>query len=236
MAIQTLKDTGTTNQITSSMDGAVYSSAVGDCICGGLGDEFFLNYSPSSLTVSFNAGSQCIIGGNFFKVKSVESVELTASSTIYLCARIDTSRASGQTGQILPLTQAQMTKGNINGSDTTRDLLLYIVTTNASGVTGIVDKRFVKGIGSGITDITLGTSWTLDSNTNLYYQDVSFTGMTANDKVNIEPVYTNKTLAQIEAIEDIISAIKYYDTMSGKIRFYASEETTTSVDLLVVGV
>jgi len=153
--IQTLKDTGDTNQITSSMDGAVYRSAVGSMICEGIGDEFALTYNATSLTVSFNAGSECVICGNFFKVKATTSITLPASSTIYLCARIDTSQASGSTGSFQALTSAQITNGNINGNDSTCDLLLYVITTNASGVTGVVDRRCIRG--DGIGGITTGT-------------------------------------------------------------------------------
>lgn len=144
MSIQTLKDSGVNYQITSSMDGAVYRLGSEDCVCGGLGDEFTPTYSANSLDVSFSAGSQCVICGNFFKVMETEVITLPASSTGFLCARINTSKASGQTGSFEFLTEAQIKNENINGSGTTSDLKLYEITTDTNGVTNIVDKRFIK--------------------------------------------------------------------------------------------
>ena len=143
--IQTLYDTGSDKLVTSKMDGAVYDIACGgDCVCGGVGDEFTLNYNASSLDVTFNSGSQAIIGGGFFKVTEIESVTLPESSTIYLCARIDNSKASGSTGSIVSLTQSQMKSENLNGGGTVRDMLLYIVETSASGVTQVTNKKVIK--------------------------------------------------------------------------------------------
>lgn len=147
MAIQTLQDKGNSNLIQASQDGAVYHLAGDDCVLKGIGDEFALTYSSSSLDVSFNAGSQAVLCGNFFYVKSLETITLPANSTIYLCARIDTTKANGSKGSFESLTNSQITKGNINGSDTIRDLLLYVITTNASGVSSVEDKRVIRELG-----------------------------------------------------------------------------------------
>lgn len=143
--IQTLYDTGSDNLITSKMDGAVYDIACGgDCVCGGVGDEFTINYNSSSLDVTFASGSQAIIGGGFFKLTQDESITLPASSTIYLCARIDNSKPSGSTGSIVSLTQAQMKSENLNGGGNVRDLLLYVIQTSASGVSSVTNKKMVR--------------------------------------------------------------------------------------------
>ena len=143
--IQTLYDTGSDKLITSKMDGAVYDIACGgDCVCGGVGDEFTLNYDSSSLDVTFNSGSQAIIGGGFFRVTETESVTLPANSTIYLCARIDNSKTSGSTGSFVSLTQVQIKSENLNGGGTIRDLLLYVVETSSSGVTQVTNKKMVR--------------------------------------------------------------------------------------------
>lgn len=143
MAIQTQKDTGDSYPISPSMDGGVYQIATTDAVVGGVGDEFTINYSANSLSVSFAAGSEAVIGGAFFKVTSLEAVTLTANSTIYLCANIDTSAANGSRGSFVERTSSNMQHDNINGSGTSRDLLLYIVTTNGSGVTNVTDKRYI---------------------------------------------------------------------------------------------
>lgn len=141
MAIQTQKDTGDSYPITPSMDGGLYQTATNDCVVGGIGDEFTMSYSSSSLNVSFAAGSEAVIGGAFFKVTSLEAVTLTANSTIYLCANIDTSKANGSRGSFVERTASNMQSDNINGSGISRDLLLYIVTTNGSGVSNVTDMR-----------------------------------------------------------------------------------------------
>lgn len=141
MSVQTLHDTGDLHQISSKMDGAVYQTATTDCVVGGVGDEFTINYSLDSLNVSFDAGSEAIIGGAFFKITSLEAITLVANSTIYLCANIDLSRPNGQTGAFVQRTSTNMQSDNINGSGTSRDLLLYVITTGANGVTNVSDRR-----------------------------------------------------------------------------------------------
>lgn len=150
MAIQTLHDTGDTYQITPKMDGGTYGTAISDCICQGIGDEFQMQHSTSSLMVQFNAGSQAVIGGAFFRIMSLEAITLVANSTIYLCANIDLSQPNGQTGRIVQRTASNMQSDNLNGAGTSRDLLLYIITTGASGVTNVEDKRVIRGDGTAI--------------------------------------------------------------------------------------
>lgn len=146
--IQTLHDTGSDYPITPKMDGGVYSLGATDCVIQGIGDEFALQYSSSSLDVQFNAGSQAVIGGAFFKVMSLTTVTLPANSTVYLCANIDTSKASGSTGSFTQRTSSNMQSDNLNGSGTSRDLLLYVIATSASGVSSVTDRRTIKSNGA----------------------------------------------------------------------------------------
>lgn len=147
--IQTLYDTGSDHLITSKMDGAVYDIACGgDCVCGGVGDEFALNYMANSLTVTFKTGSQAIIGGGFFKITEDESITLPSNATVYLCLRIDTSKPNGKTGSIVALTSAQIKKENINGGGAIRDLLLYTINTTASGISTVADKKITRTFNS----------------------------------------------------------------------------------------
>lgn len=147
MAIQTLHDTGSSYQITSQMDGAVYQTATQDAVVDGVGDEFTLQYANNTLNVSFNAGSVAVICGAFFTTTSLEAITLTANSTIYLCANIDLSKPNGSRGSFVERTSSNMKSDNLNGTGTSRDLLLYIVTTGASGVTSVVDKRRIVDVG-----------------------------------------------------------------------------------------
>ena len=147
MAIQTLHDTGDSYPITPSMDGGTYATGISDAVCKGIGDEFTISYANNSLSVSFAAGSQAVIGGAFFRITSLESVTLVANSTIYLCLNIDLSKPNGSRGSIVQRTSSNMQKDNLNGTGTSRDLLLYVVTTGASGVSSVDDKRVIKGDG-----------------------------------------------------------------------------------------
>lgn len=151
--IQTLHDVGEANIITSKYDGGVYATGISDCVCKGIGDEFAINYTSTSLDVSFNAGSQAVIGGSFFKVKSLEAVTLAPNTTIYLCANIDLSKPNGQRGSFVQRTASNMKSENINGSGMQRDLLLYTITTSSVGVTSVVDKRVMKGDGNAVSGI-----------------------------------------------------------------------------------
>ena len=150
MAIQTLHDTGPTYPIKSKMDGGVYATSTPDCVIKGVGDEFTLTYASDSLNVSFRPGSQCVIGGSFFRITGDESITLPANATIYLCANIDLSRPNGQIGQFALRTSSNMRTDNINGSGTSRDLLLYVIVTGGNGVTQVQDRRVVRGDGLAI--------------------------------------------------------------------------------------
>lgn len=155
MAIQTLHDTGAEYPITPKMDGGVYGTGIADCICQGIGDEFTMQYSQNSLMVQFNAGSQAVIGGAFFKLTDLEAVTLEANSTIYLCANIDLSKPNGNTGSIVQRTQSNMQTDNLNGTGISRDILLYIITTSATGVTNVEDKRVIRGNGLSVSGFSM---------------------------------------------------------------------------------
>ena len=158
--IQTLHDTGDDYTALSKYDGGVYSLGAPDAVIAGIGDEFSINYQSDSLNVTFNAGSEAVIGGAFFKVTSLEAVTLVANSTIYLCANIDLSRPNGQTGQFVQRTSSNMQSDNINGSGTSRDLLLYVVTTGVSGVISVSDRRPIKeNIVGDLADVALSGSY-----------------------------------------------------------------------------
>lgn len=145
--IQTLYDTGDDNTILSKYDGGTYSVAVqDDVVIEGIGDEFALNYSNDSLNVSFNAGSEGVIGGGFFKVKTLTAITLVQNATIYLCANIDLSQPNGSTGSFQQRTSSNMQSDNLNGDGVSRDMLLYIITTGASGVVSVQDRRKIAGI------------------------------------------------------------------------------------------
>lgn len=149
MPIQTIHDVGDDYQITPVMDAGVYGAGIEDCVIKGVGDEFTLNYSNSSRNVTFNAGSEAVVCGSFFKLTGTDAVSVTlpANKTFFLCARIDKSRQNGTRGYFACIEGSGNVykTTNINGSATIHDLVLYQITTNATGVTSVLDKRFIQG-------------------------------------------------------------------------------------------
>ena len=157
--IRTLKDTGADFPISSNIDGSVYAIATQDCVIGGMGDEFSITTSASSLSLTFTQGSVAVLCGNAFWLTADETVTLPANSTFNLCARIDTSKPNGQTGSFECLTEAGMKNNNINNGGI-RDLVLYTITTSNNGVASLVDKRTI------ITTATYATKGYVDEKNN----------------------------------------------------------------------
>lgn len=157
--IRTLKDTGADFPISSNIDGSVYAIATQDCVIGGMGDEFSITTSASSLSLTFTQGSVAVLCGNAFWLTADETVILPANSTFNLCLRIDTSKPNGQTGSFECLTEAGMKNNNINNGGI-RDLILYTITTSANGVASLVDKRII------ITTTTYATKTYVDNSIN----------------------------------------------------------------------
>lgn len=157
--IRTLKDTGADFPISSNIDGSVYAIATQDCVIGGMGNEFSITTSASSLSLTFTQGSVAVLCGNAFWLTADETVTLPANSTFNLCARIDTSKPNGQTGSFECLTEAGMKNNNINNGGI-RDLILYTITTSANGVASLVDKRTI------ITTTTYATKTYVDNSIN----------------------------------------------------------------------
>ena len=175
--IRTLKDTGADFPISSNIDGSVYAIATQDCVIGGMGNEFSITTSASSLSLTFTQGSVAVLCGNAFWLTNDETVTLPANSTFNLCARIDTSKPNGQTGSFECLTEAGMKNNNINNGGV-RDLVLYTITTSANGVTSIVDKRTI------ITTATYATKGYVDEKNNTAVSKADSAQATANTAVS----------------------------------------------------
>lgn len=156
MGIRTLKDVGSSYPIPQRVDASVYSLITEDCIIKGVGDEFNITYSDSSLEISFAKNSQAIIDGNAFWLEDSQKITLPDNSTVYVCLRIDTSKPNGSTGSIEILTQAEIKSDNLNNLGTAIcDLPIYIITTNSNGVEKVIDKRTIRDgdIVKGVTGI-----------------------------------------------------------------------------------
>lgn len=144
--IQTLFDTGQDNLVQSAYDAGIYELISDDAVIDGVGDEYEMHTTAGSLSVTFNAGSQSIIGGAFHRILTTQTVTLPANSTVNVCATIDLTNPNGATGSITCKSDNDLRKDNLATGSGIRDLVLYRVTTNGSGITGTpIDKRVIKG-------------------------------------------------------------------------------------------
>lgn len=170
--IQTLYDTGTDNQVTSKMDGGCYQTATRDCVVGGVGDEFSLNNVGLNLT--FLQGSEAIIGGGFFKVMTDTTITLEANlNGAIVCAEIDTTQENGERGLFVVKNESELSKQNINGSGTKRDLPLFKVNTTSSSVVLVSDLRYVVNRMFRVFSGTTEPDNSLGENGDLYLKVVS---------------------------------------------------------------
>ena len=149
--IQTLFDPEV--DIIPEMDGGVYGTGISDCVCKGIGDEFAYIKETGSSTITFKAGSQAIIGGSFFRLTGDCVVDFTGldTGTYKLCACINKGlrhNGSTDTGSFtIKQANVEPTIGNLNGSDTIREMLLYTVDVTNGVPTKLTDKRTIKGNG-----------------------------------------------------------------------------------------
>ena len=149
--IQTLYDIGI--DITPEMDGGVYGAAVSDCVCKGIGNDFQAITEENVATIAFAKDSQAIIGGSFFRLLDRCVIDLSnhRSETFNLYAKIDKGNTSGPRGTFsIRSTSETPANDNLNNTEGgVREMLLYTITTNESGVpTSVVDKRTMKENGA----------------------------------------------------------------------------------------
>lgn len=146
--------------ISASQDGAIYDVFAGhqNFIIGEVGDEFEITTTESSLAVSVGTG-EAIISGRHITAQEDNSITLPASSTVYLCLRIDLTQTAGNEGQLVALTtDTAMRSDNLNAGGTVCDLLLYTVQTSTNGVSSKTDGRVMLSATSGALVATINYS------------------------------------------------------------------------------
>lgn len=144
MSFITQTNSGNTILINAEQDGALNHVLAKDIIFQGIGDEFEVTYSSSSLGISVGSG-EGVIGGRTIRADASNTITLSASSVIYLVLRIDLTQTYGNEGMLYALTSlASMQTDDLNSGGTKRDMLLATITTNGSGVTNLVDNRDIR--------------------------------------------------------------------------------------------
>lgn len=142
MSIMAMANNGIEN-IRAEMDGAIYDLFAdrNDLIVRGIGSEFAINYSSSSLVCTIGSGL-ALIGGRLFKIEGTESISLVPSSENIVCLRVDLSAGDGNEGSIqIHVSESSIVKQNINGGGSIRDMKIFTIQTNASGVGSVEDTR-----------------------------------------------------------------------------------------------
>ena len=144
MSFITQTNSGNTILINAEQDGALNHVLAKDIIFQGIGDEFEVTYSSSSLGISVGSG-EGVIGGRTIRADATNTITLSVSSVIYLVLRIDLTQTYGNEGMLYALTSlASMQTDDLNSGGTKRDMLLATITTNGSGVTNLVDNRDIR--------------------------------------------------------------------------------------------
>ena len=139
-------NSGNTVNIQAEQDGGINNilAAGHDFICGGIGDEFEITTSGSSLQVTVGSG-EALINGRSVRTDNTNTITLTASSVTYLVLRIDLTQAVGNEGLLYGLSSlSNLQTDNLNSGGSKHDLLLATITSNASGVVSVVDNRDIR--------------------------------------------------------------------------------------------
>lgn len=220
-----------TVNITASQDGAIYDVFSGrqNFIIEGIGTEFQLSTTTSSLQVTVGSG-EALISGRHISATESNTITLPASSTLYLCLRIDLTQTAGNEGQLVALTtEGAMESGNLNAGDTKCDILLYKVITTTSGVSSSTDMRAIKDSTGGaiyqMINQTLSgfTAYSSTSNTDVsYYKDVTCPSSTAS--MVAEPVADVLNSKMVD-----VSTCIATDAMEGKVRMYFTNQPSAYI-------
>lgn len=159
--------------IPASRDGALYNALANgqDFVISGIGDEFEVTYSGSSLTVTLGTGIGVVCGRHVQEDivnGATSSFEVEAGSSGYIVVRFDLTRPTGQEAYFTatPTLVAQ----DLNNGGDVHDLPLYQYTAGAAGVNTMVDVRNIMsslaGSGFAVYQTTLASAnWSSNQQT-----------------------------------------------------------------------
>ena len=217
--------------ISASQDGAIYDVFAGhqNFIIGEVGDEFEITTTDSSLEVSIGTG-EAIISGRHITAQEDNTITLPASSTVYLCLRIDLTQTAGNEGQLVALTtDTAMRSDNLNAGGTVCDLLLYTVQTSTNGVSSSTDGRTITNATSGTTYKNMNTTITNFQNYTSTAPDLKFyadvTVPEANPKMFAIPVADLNTMR----LSDSGKLVQTDTSTGGTVRLFFSNKPTQYV-------
>ena len=144
MAIIVMANTAGTVQYTAEQLGAAFNTFAGnkDYVISEMGNQMEVETVSQSLSVNVGSG-KAMVSGRFVMMDEDTQLELPANTSgLYVVLRVDLTKPIGQEGSITYVTPAQFKEENLNISGSGQhDLLLAEVTTGASSITSVTDKR-----------------------------------------------------------------------------------------------
>ena len=134
-------------QIPASRDGAMYNFFAGnsDFIIEGIGDEFEITYSATSLSITLGTGEGILCGRHVTEATenaTNTSIQLDANSTGYVVIRMDLTRPAGSETFLTAVSTPR--RDDLNGGGTIADLVLYEYVTAATGIARFTDVRSIQ--------------------------------------------------------------------------------------------
>ena len=148
--------------------------------------------------------------------QSIKSIEKTSTSGI-----VDTYTITLTDGTTSTFT---VTNGG-NGNEAEIEKINKALETNTNNIAKLKQ----------LNTVTLGTSWTQDTTNGYYTQSVALSGITSSDNPTIDVVLSG-TLENMESQQEDWGKILKIETSTDTLKFYASEATTVSLNVIVKGV
>lgn len=158
--------------IPAERDGALYNFLLGnqDYIFEGIGNEFQITPSATSLLITLGTGEGVVCGRHVTEetVNGANSmIQLSANSSGYVTICVDLSRPAGTEAYLRET--PTLAQDNLNNAGTVHDLPLYQFTTNGSGVSSFVDVRNISSGSNVVCELDGGNLYVK------YYEDGAIT-------------------------------------------------------------
>ena len=143
MALRIMADNS--QPISCSQDAALYNVLCNDknFVIKGIGDEFGIDYSSTSMNITIKSG-ECVICGRHIYSTGNNTLTLPANTSRRVVLRYDMTNPDF-CSFVLLTTGTPIKHENINNNGTYSDLELGVVYTNGSGVEDFFDRRTKRG-------------------------------------------------------------------------------------------
>ena len=196
-----------------------------------VGSITFSSVSSSAFTDSMT-GTTVVTSSVAYALSSHTHSNATTSANGFMSSTDKTKLdgiATGANNYTLPTATSSVLGGVKTGSN----------ITNSSGTISVTKDNVINALGYtpgsstvNVDTITLGTTWTTDSTNGYVTQDVTLSGITANDYPILDVVLSG-TKENMETLNSEWAKMLKAETSANKITFYFTEATTVSLSVLV---